>query len=1006
MAVTDDNVAFLGDLLDTSSRQLGPRGEILLVNLGTLPMTARAVERASAADGRVRSCALPGRSVADAFNEGARLARQELVAFCEAGDLLAEGALPDLAADLKRRAGGAQVAGGDRSMLGRVRLEDLLVRRSLWTRTGARVAEGPFASWAVAARLILAGDATASSQRMRSGARRGTGVAFGTLPVLAPWISSWRAAALETLERVDGDVRSAFLRWLLEDELVGYLADSERCTDEQWSTLSATTVDLVGAVPAQVVADLGVETRARVLLATGGHRAELDRFNADRWNNEGQFPTRVVGGRVVADLSVGAALPERTLDLATSESPLTTVLKGLHWTSDGALELVVFSFVQRAGTDSGTIPITAWLVDDGDGRQALEVQRGHPDPEANVVAGDRFNDHSGSVFHLRLDAQAVADMLRRGARWHLKVRFEAAGLVREGGLDDVDQMGAAGALPPHPSSELTVRPRKGDRGAWRLDVQVPDPGSSRGADWLVDELVLDPERAEILVRGVLGAGDPPTGLELRSPRASTFGTLTTGPSGFEARLQLTHRPFGLSATPLPPAAYRLYPRRDGRSDAALAMSPALASTTPSTQRTRNFRMRLQRGRDGAAVVRLAAPLRDDEVGPFAQHQLQRWYASDEHRVDPSTVFLQAYTGQSATDSPLAVHQALRRLRPDLRTFWSVADRSTALPQGAEPVVLRSREWYERLATCGSVVTNIDLDRWYRRRPGQRVLQTFHGYPSKTMGISAWEAKNLTRLRIERQLRRTSGTWDLLLTPTREMDEHYRREYRYDGEILAEGYPRDDVLVGPERSSLREQTRRRLAIGDEQRVILYAPTWRDDLATNFRSAAMSTAFDLEAAAADLGGDYVLLMRGHRFHRQRPSRATARILDVTDHPEINDLILASDAAVLDYSSLRFDFALTGRPMVFLVPDLGRYTGNVRGFLFDFESSAPGPLVATTEEVVSALRDLDHLTREFRDEMARFNARFNDRQDGHAAERVVRAFFGPSPDATVAPGAVTGL
>ena len=277
-----------------------------------------------------------------------------------------------------------------------------------------------------------------------------------------------------------------------------------------------------------------------------------------------------------------------------------------------------------------------------------------------------------------------------------------------------------------------------------------------------------------------------------------------------------------------------------------------------------------------------------------------------------------------------------------------------------------------------------------KRPGQRLLQTFHGYPSKTMGLGSWTSKNFTPKRIERLLRRTSGTWDLLLTPTPAMDVHYREMYRYDGEILATGYPRDDDLVSETADATRAATRARLGIRADQHAVLYAPTWRDDLATNFRAAEMSTTFDAAGAATALGDDYVVLVRGHRFHRRRD--LGAGVLDVTDYPEINDLLHASDVAVLDYSSLRFDFALTGRPMVFLVPDLDRYESAVRGFLFDFRASAPGPLVSTTAEVVDRLRDLDALAREQRAVLDAFNAEYNPFQDGHAADRVVRHFFGP--------------
>jgi CDP-glycerol glycerophosphotransferase len=248
--------------------------------------------------------------------------------------------------------------------------------------------------------------------------------------------------------------------------------------------------------------------------------------------------------------------------------------------------------------------------------------------------------------------------------------------------------------------------------------------------------------------------------------------------------------------------------------------------------------------------------------------------------------------------------------------------------------------------------------------------------------------------IEGELRRTSRDWDLILTPAPEMDEHYRREYAYDGPILSHGYPRDDVFLGDRAGPLRRRTRELLGVEPGQTVVLYAPTWRDDLAARFGSSHLVQHLDLEQAAQALGDDHVLLMRGHRYHQPGGSgRSGPRIIDVTTYPEINDLLLAADVAVLDYSSIRFDFALTGRPMVFLVPDLEQYTTGSRGFLYPFEDSAPGPLLGSAAEVVEALRDLDTLRRDHAADYERFNATYNHRQDGRSAERVVRAFFGPA-------------
>lgn len=382
------------------------------------------------------------------------------------------------------------------------------------------------------------------------------------------------------------------------------------------------------------------------------------------------------------------------------------------------------------------------------------------------------------------------------------------------------------------------------------------------------------------------------------------------------------------------------------------------------------------------------PRGDDEIGPYAQRRLQRWYA-EERPTDPTLAYFQSYTGRFPTDSPRAIHDVLHRTRPEIRTRWLVDSPTARVPEGAEPVLLRSRDWYDTLAGARWVVTNIELERWFRRKPDQAMLQTFHGNPSKVMGVALWRQMGYTPARIEATLAHGPRNWTLLASPSPGMVRHYREQFRYDGPVADRGYPRDDVLVGPDAEQRRTAARVSLGLREGQTAVLYAPTWRDDQATNFRAARLHDGFDPVAAARALGDDHVVLMRGHRFHRDVDVKAPG-VLDVSNHPEVNDLLLAADAAVLDYSSLRFDFALTGRPMVFCVPDLDRYVER-RGFLFDFPDSAPGPLVRSTQEAVEALRDLPLLMRVYADARQRFHEEFNSYQDGHAAERVVQQFFG---------------
>ena len=207
----------------------------------------------------------------------------------------------------------------------------------------------------------------------------------------------------------------------------------------------------------------------------------------------------------------------------------------------------------------------------------------------------------------------------------------------------------------------------------------------------------------------------------------------------------------------------------------LYAAPSLAERFPEAQRSSAYRMRLTRGSAGRPTVRLHTPLADDEVGRHFQHVLRTDYRRATLPLDEKAVYLQSYTGHAATDSQVAIHEELRRSRPDLTLYWCVANAATRVPEGGVPVLMYSRRWYELLGSAQYLVTNVDFERWFERRPGQRVLQTFHGYPSKSMGISMWRAKQFSRRKIEGELRRTSarlgpdphtGTRDGRLLPDR------------------------------------------------------------------------------------------------------------------------------------------------------------------------------------------------------------------------------------------------
>jgi CDP-glycerol glycerophosphotransferase (TagB/SpsB family) len=742
---------------------------------------------------------------------------------------------------------------------------------------------------------------------------------------------------------------------------------AEVASDEQWAELAAHADALLDAAGAAAEA-VDVLPRAMARLAADGRRDELVAMVITRRFAGDDFPTRLVDGSVQADL--GVALPAGDLRVAAPESRLRAVARRLLVVDD---ELVLEVLAGVRHVDQHDLPAVTARLHGGSRTLPLAVGVA-ADPAVSQWFGETEHDHDGGL--LRLSCP-LADLVP--GTWWVELDWSSGGLDRQGRVDELDPRGSAGRRAVR-AGEQVARMHAGPSG---VVLHVVHGGDELADDADVDAVEVTRTGLHVTVQGEASA------VVLEGPGARVDAVAQH--SGVWA-VPLVHDVWGLGERPLPSGTYRLRVERSGgRGPARLADD--VLDRLPEDARTTGHRVRLQRGDGDGLLVRLDPLLADDEVGPRAQRLLQAAYLQVTEPLDPRLVYFQSFTGQWANDHPLPIQQELVRRRSDLRLRWLVADSSSTVPEGAEPVLLRSREWYDVLARAGHIVTNIELDRWFRRRPGQQVLQTFHGYPSKTMGLGLWRSRGLLPSHLEQQLDHTSRTWNALVTPSPEMDQYYRREYAYDGRILALGYPRDDVLVGPDRRDVRAGTRHRLGVEPGQRAVLYAPTWRDDLATNFRAAEAVHHLDVEQAAEMLGNDYVLLLRGHRFHAGTTPTGS-RVIDVTSYPDVNHLILAADAAVLDYSSMRFDFALTGRPMVFLVPDLHDYGSRTRGFLWDFGETAPGPWVRDTAGVVAELRDLDSLGARWAEPLAAFNARYNALQDGHASERVVADFFADLP------------
>jgi len=377
------------------------------------------------------------------------------------------------------------------------------------------------------------------------------------------------------------------------------------------------------------------------------------------------------------------------------------------------------------------------------------------------------------------------------------------------------------------------------------------------------------------------------------------------------------------------------------------------------------------------VVTLSAPLPDDERGAANQARLESDYRR--RSVTPAdAIFFESFYGQNVSCNPRAIDAAVARLSPATTRYWSVVDASVAVPEGAVALIQGSSEWWRVRGEARLLVVNDWLRKRWRKRPHQTVLQTWHGTMLKKIANDrpgqGLRAKIATVLESRR--------WDVLLAQNGFSTEVLRRSYGYRGPVWEDGYPRDDVLapLSPDAAD-SAAIRERLGIPVDTTVVLYAPTWRDDRLEHIDH------LDVAAFTDALGPGHVTLIRGHSRTLQ-PGRDVlgSNVVDVTGYPDVADLFLIADVLITDYSSVMFDFSVTGKPMFFYTPDLEHYGEQLRGFYFDLLEVAPGPVVQSANELVGLVANRQALAVEYADRYTAWRERFNPHDDGHAAERIV--------------------
>lgn len=322
--------------------------------------------------------------------------------------------------------------------------------------------------------------------------------------------------------------------------------------------------------------------------------------------------------------------------------------------------------------------------------------------------------------------------------------------------------------------------------------------------------------------------------------------------------------------------------------------------------------------------------------------------------------------------PIPVHLVRYRTRPGLR--GRIAGAAEALRAGYH------------LASARLFVVDDSFFPMYAitPRPGTARAQVWHAAGAfKKFGYSVLD-KSFGADEDTIRLVPIHSNYDVCLVSSTAAIAHYMDAFRMprDRFTSALGLPRVDLFLDEgRRERAIEAIRRRYALPVDRKVLLFAPTFRGDVV---RSARYEDNLDLGAMRDALAGDWLLLLRVHPHVRtsvRLPPDLDGFVIDVSDWPDVNELMLVADLLVTDYSSVIFEFALLDRPMAFFAPDHDEYVGE-RDFYFAYRAGVPGPVFQATREladyVAAGAYDVERVRA--------FARQWFDVADGHATERFV--------------------
>jgi CDP-glycerol glycerophosphotransferase (TagB/SpsB family) len=1035
-----DAVGQLGTCVESLLRQSHPNLEIVLVDDGSTDGSADVARSYARRHRNVRLVSQRHRGVGAARNAGVAKARGQFLAFCDADDTVPATGYERLAdtlrisgSDLAIGSVTLQVKGEHREPLWARRsnarrltgitLDDhpevmanlmpgtRVFRRSFWDQHHLSFAsEGDHSDVVTIVRALLLArmidivPAVTYRWRWREDGRSLWQQGLLDRRRVADRVGQLCTAGELVVAEAGERVQRAYFAEVLHTTVPDLVRAAITRDDGYWETLGAVLARLLELTSDEALAAVPAEDRLAAWLCAHDERAAAEDFLEYSFDNQFGYPYRMVGDRPHIDLPVIEAIADMTEKLtATADAELRfrTRLLTVGWGSPEVLRLTGAAFIEYVDDSYAPSEITVVVRDRATDRTWSLPTTAAPEVDVNQWASRANEDHARAGFRCEIDVAQLTrpeETLPGPTRFDVEVQLVIGAHRRRDGFHSRAVNASAGLLEPSTADGVTTEPGwRAHRGLELVrrssDRTGPQPTDTGGpvqvAGFSADELVLRLE----------GRADQDLELALVGPRARTeWSRARREGERFTVDIDVVTDEWGVGRTPVPADRYSVVARLADGSQVDAQPTRELWRGLPQLVEDSGLHFTPHISVEGTFKMRVVPAVWRTSRPPYLRRRLRdEVYPAAREQPLLDVVLFETFAGKAAGDNPGAICKELAGRGLELDLVFSVIDHSIEVPSGARKVIRFSREYYELLGRARYLIVNASLPYFFRKREGQLYFQTWHGSPLKRI---AHDRPHLDffNWHHRRQLLIARDGWDYLLSQSEFCTRSLCSAFRYDGPVLELGYPRNDLMLSTEADAVRRRTRAALGLSPDQRVVLYAPTWRDNLRVG-RVFEKVLYLDPRQLVDRLDGDTVVLIRGH-YNSVKAAEDVdpdRRVIDVTRYPDIADLYVASDALVTDYSSVFFDYVLTDKPMVFLAPDLVAYRDDNRGFYLDYEV-VPGPICVTTPEVADALNGPD----EHREVRREFRAEYAPHDNGKASARVVDRILSEFPPGSGGPAA----